>query len=117
MKRFRSSQQASTPEHTSPVTRQFKSPVCRTSKAQSPVITEVSEQVEELRKSLQQTESEIKELLAAGCDERELQTHIDKLHEYNEIKDVGQIILGRLANLEGLQTKDMYERYGLELND
>jgi hypothetical protein len=30
-------------------------------------------------------------------DERELQDHMTLLHEYNEIKDVGQILLGRLG--------------------
>jgi len=30
------------------------------------------------------------------CEE-ELQEHIDKLHEYNEIKDVGQLLIGKLG--------------------
>jgi hypothetical protein len=34
-----------------------------------------------------------------GMKEAELQIHIDKLHEYNEIKDVGQLVLGRLGEL------------------
>ena len=34
-----------------------------------------------------------------GLKEDELQQHIDKLHEYNEVKDVAQMILGRLGNL------------------
>ena len=29
--------------------------------------------------------------------EEELQAHIDKLHEYNEIKDVGQLLIGKLG--------------------
>ena len=29
--------------------------------------------------------------------EAELQQHIDKLHEYNEIKDVGQLLIGKLG--------------------
>ena len=29
--------------------------------------------------------------------EEELQQHIDKLHEYNEIKDVGQLLIGKLG--------------------
>lgn len=27
----------------------------------------------------------------------ELQIHIEKLHDYNEMKDVGQMLLGRLG--------------------
>lgn len=30
-------------------------------------------------------------------DVSELQEHIDKLHEYNEIKDVTQMVIGRLG--------------------
>ena len=30
-------------------------------------------------------------------DVNELQKHIDKLHEYNEIKDVAQMVIGRLG--------------------
>ena len=30
--------------------------------------------------------------------EEELQQHIQKLHEYNEIKDVGQLLIGKLGN-------------------
>jgi len=32
--------------------------------------------------------------------EEELQQHIQKLHEYNEIKDVGQLLIGKLGNLK-----------------
>ena len=29
--------------------------------------------------------------------EEELQVHIDKLHEYNELKDIGQLLIGKLG--------------------
>ena len=32
-----------------------------------------------------------------GYKEEELQEHIDKMHEYNELKDIGQEVLGRLG--------------------
>ena len=32
--------------------------------------------------------------------EEELQQHIQKLHEYNEIKDIGQLLIGKLGNLK-----------------
>lgn len=35
--------------------------------------------------------------LSRGYSESELQSHIEKLHEYNEIKDVGQMVLGRIG--------------------
>jgi putative heme iron utilization protein len=42
---------------------------------------------------------------------------IEKLHEYNDIKDAGQTLLGHLAQLEGTTTKQMYHRFGLNLED
>ncbi len=32
-----------------------------------------------------------------GLIEEELNTHIEKLHEYNEIKDIGQMLLGKIG--------------------
>eukprot|EP00112_Aurelia_sp_Birch-Aquarium-sp1_P003349 Seg1374.5 transcript_id=Seg1374.5/GoldUCD/mRNA.D3Y31 product="DNA repair protein SWI5" protein_id=Seg1374.5/GoldUCD/D3Y31 len=49
--------------------------------------------------------------------EEELDVHIEKLHEYNDIKDIGQMLLGRLAEVEQTTTKVLYERYGLGLDD
>ena len=43
--------------------------------------------------------------------------HIKQLHSYNETKDLGQMLLGRLATLEGVTTKQLYEQYGLEVDD
>ena len=36
-------------------------------------------------------------LVFRGYHEDELQDHITKLHEYNEVKDVGQMVLGRIG--------------------
>ncbi|KAI8741876.1 DNA repair protein SWI5 [Biomphalaria glabrata] len=102
----------------SPVTKQFKSPLNRSSDTPSTCTeSQLQEQIETLRKTLAKTESEIEQLTALGYKEKELQEHIDKLHEYNEIKDVGQMLMGRIAEAEGLQTKDLYERYELNFND
>ena len=37
--------------------------------------------------------------IVRGLEEEELKVHIDKLHEYNEIKDVAQMVLGRLGEI------------------
>ena len=78
---------------------------------------QVARDVTKLRAQLEEVEQEIKELSAAGCHEEELKMHIDALHEYNEIKDVGQILLGRIAEIEGTTTTSLYERFGLELDN
>ncbi|KAA0703788.1 DNA repair protein SWI5 -like protein [Triplophysa tibetana] len=53
----------------------------------------------------------------SGFFEEELDKHIDMLHEYNDIKDITQTLLGRLAGLRGVTTRDLYNDFGLELDD
>lgn len=43
--------------------------------------------------------------------------YMQLLHRYNETKDVGQALLGRLAQLTGCTTKDLYPQYGLSLDE
>ncbi|RDD38712.1 DNA repair protein SWI5-like protein [Trichoplax sp. H2] len=50
-------------------------------------------------------------------NEEDLALFIDKLHQYNEIKDIGQILLGKLAEVEGVLVKDLYDRFGLDMED
>ena len=49
-----------------------------------------------MRKKIAEIDKEIDEL-GMEHSEDELQTHIDKLHEYNEIKDTGQLLLGKIG--------------------
>ena len=49
-------------------------------------------------------------------DER-LQLHISKLHEYNEIKDTGIVLIGKLAEVESLTTADLYKTFDLQVED
>jgi len=46
-----------------------------------------------------------------------MNSYIDWLHRYNELKDAGQILLGKLADLQGITTKDMYSKFNLNLED
>ncbi|XP_074628777.1 DNA repair protein SWI5 homolog [Acropora palmata] len=69
-----------------------------------------------LEEKLEVLNKQIKELSEEYCEE-ELQEHIDKLHEYNEIKDVGQLLIGKLAEIDGTTTKAMYQEFGLDLED
>lgn len=43
--------------------------------------------------------------------------HIQRLHDYNELKDYGMSVIGHIAEIEGAQTKEIYERYGLTEDD
>ncbi|XP_072310013.1 DNA repair protein SWI5 homolog [Eucyclogobius newberryi] len=91
----------------------FKSPL------QVPGSTKLSpeEEVSELQRRREQLDSEIALLEAEGFDVEELERHIDKLHEYNDIKDIGQSLLGRIAALRGTTTRDLYSHFGLDLED
>lgn len=77
----------------------------------------LAREVETLKTQLKKIDGNIEELTACGCCEDELKLHIDALHEYNEIKDVGQMLLGKIAELEGTTTTDLYERFGLDLDN
>ncbi|KAJ3276360.1 hypothetical protein HDV01_004983 [Terramyces sp. JEL0728] len=46
-----------------------------------------------------------------------LKQRIDLLHDYNEIKDIGQQLLGINAEKYGTTVKEMYKKYDLDLND
>ncbi|XP_003444402.1 DNA repair protein SWI5 homolog [Oreochromis niloticus] len=76
-----------------------------------------TEEVEELERRREQLDTEIAQLEAEGYRVEELEHHIDKLHEYNDIKDIGQSLLGRIAALRGTTTRDLYAHFGLELDD
>jgi len=43
--------------------------------------------------------------------------HIDALHEYNEVKDATQVVLGVLANHEQVTVKQMHQQYNLPTKD
>lgn len=43
--------------------------------------------------------------------------HLDRLHRYNEAKDVAQALMGRLAQLSGCTTRELYPQFNLSLED
>ncbi|XP_048587731.1 DNA repair protein SWI5 homolog isoform X2 [Nematostella vectensis] len=93
----------------------FKSPIQATTKP-SEVRSDNPHKIQELHKKLHELDSEI-QVLKKEYHEDELQHHIEKLHEYNEIKDVGQLLIGRLGELEGKTTRSLYAEFGLNVED
>ncbi|XP_065340134.1 DNA repair protein SWI5 homolog [Cloeon dipterum] len=76
--------------------------------------------LEELRSEEARLEAEeraLRALVAEQTDERTnailKKQHIDALHEYNEVKDAAQVVLGVLANHEQLTIKQMHLKYQL----
>lgn len=47
----------------------------------------------------------------------EERAYIDLLTRYNKLKDTGQVLLGRLAEARGVLVRNLYDEFGLELND
>ncbi|XP_075042399.1 DNA repair protein SWI5 homolog [Mixophyes fleayi] len=97
----------------------FKSPVQSPSLSQSgrPHEHSVDREISELKQKETSLDEEIAQLEAEGCHQAELDKHITLLHQYNELKDTGQMLLGRLALLRGVTTKDLYSEFEMDLDD
>ncbi|KAK3522133.1 hypothetical protein QTP70_026069 [Hemibagrus guttatus] len=93
----------------------FKSPVQVSSMLNNGVC--IAKEIRELQNTLLQLDSDIKLLENEGVCVHELDLHINLLHEYNDIKDIAQTLLGRLAGLRSVTTRDLYARFGMELDD
>nr|CAB3266746.1 DNA repair protein SWI5 homolog [Phallusia mammillata] len=91
----------------------FNSPL----KLKSPKIEVTQEEIQSLKDLVKNQEKEIRELEEEGLREEDLQIHIDKLHEYNEIKDIGQLVIGRLAIQLQTTTRALYPKFNLNLED
>ncbi|KFO82434.1 DNA repair protein SWI5, partial [Cuculus canorus] len=74
-------------------------------------------EIEDLKQKDHALDQEISQLLSEGYSLEELEKHISLLHEYNDIKDAGQMLLGKLAVIRGVTTKQLYPEYDLELSD
>ncbi|XP_065504928.1 DNA repair protein SWI5 homolog [Caloenas nicobarica] len=74
-------------------------------------------EIKELKQKDLALDQEITQLLSEGYSLEELEKHISLLHEYNDIKDAGQMLLGKLAVIRGVTTKQLYPEYDLELSD
>ena len=83
---------------------------------QRETVEEVARDITQLRQQLENVENEIAELSEDYCED-ELQQYIDHLHQYNEMKDVGQLLLGKLAEVQGTTVSELYKQFDLNLDD
>ncbi|XP_027725503.1 DNA repair protein SWI5 homolog [Vombatus ursinus] len=97
----------------------FRSPVPTPKSGQADETSEDSLQLEiqELKQKRDTLDQEISQLMAEGYVVSELEDHISLLHEYNDIKDVGQMLMGKLASIRGVTTKELYPEFDLDMND
>ncbi|XP_052038130.1 DNA repair protein SWI5 homolog [Apodemus sylvaticus] len=73
--------------------------------------------IQKLKEKEDMLDKEIAQIIAEGYRVIELEQHISLLHEYNDVKDVSQMLLGKLAVTRGVTTKELYRDFDLNLND
>ncbi|XP_006835044.1 PREDICTED: DNA repair protein SWI5 homolog [Chrysochloris asiatica] len=97
----------------------FRSPRPSPKCGQADGATEDSQQldIQKLQEKKDMLDKEISQLISEGYRVDELKDHISQLHEYNDIKDVGQMLLGKLAMIRGVTTKELYPEFDLDMND
>ncbi|XP_021519104.2 DNA repair protein SWI5 homolog, partial [Meriones unguiculatus] len=97
----------------------FRSPRSSPNPEQADEITEESliSDIQKLKEKRDMLDREITQLVSEGYRVIELEEHISLLHEYNDVKDVAQMLLGKLAVTRGVTTKDLYPDFDLDLND
>lgn len=71
--------------------------------------------LDDLLQREKQLDREIAELQSESLSVEELNRQIHLLHRYNDIKDIAQIVMGRLAELENVTVKSLHEKYGAPL--
>lgn len=75
-------------------------------------IANLESQILQLESQLTETRSKLKHDPTAT-----VQCHIRLLHEYNEIKDIGQGLMGLIADARGLRQIDVQREYGVRDGD
>ncbi|XP_068925281.1 DNA repair protein SWI5 homolog, partial [Petaurus breviceps papuanus] len=93
----------------------FRSPVPTPKSGQADETSEDSLRLEiqELKQKRDTLDQEISQLMAEGYVVSELEDHISLLHEYNDIKDVGQMLMGKLGASRNLSVpKDSSVKVG-----
>ncbi|XP_007942554.1 DNA repair protein SWI5 homolog [Orycteropus afer afer] len=97
----------------------FRSPRPSPKSGQADGAIEDSQQldIQKLKEKRDMLDKEISQLVSEGYSVDELEDHISQLHEYNDIKDVGQMLLGKLAIIRGVTTKELYPEFDLDVND
>ncbi|KAK2120380.1 swi5-like zinc finger protein [Saguinus oedipus] len=55
--------------------------------------------IQKLKEKRDMLDKEISQFISEGYRVDELEDHITQLHEYNDIKDVGQMLMGKLVGL------------------
>ncbi|GFU28918.1 hypothetical protein TNCV_470501 [Trichonephila clavipes] len=101
----------------------FKSPLLKTAdkkvafQFENTSTEDTKKSVVELWQKNEDLKEKIEDLKEKGFEEDDLKWYIDKLHEYNEIKDVAQMIMGKIAVLEQTTVRKVHEEFGMKDDD
>lgn len=66
---------------------------------------------------LEKDEMEIDKLLQNVSSERVRQYQLNLFHEYNDLKDAAQAVMGLLADINGTTVTHVHERFGIDIKD
>ncbi|KAF3406862.1 Mating-type switching protein swi5 [Talaromyces pinophilus] len=78
-------------------------------------ITTLENQIIALQSQLQELTSKLRS--PNTTPSQTVQNHIRLLHDYNEIRDIGQGLLGLIAERRGVRYKDVLEDFGVDADD
>jgi hypothetical protein len=73
--------------------------------------------IERLKREISECDEKIAELNCDNYDVAYLDSIIDKLHVYNDVKDTAQTLLERVAHVKSGTIKQMHELYGIDVEN
>ncbi|EEA24499.1 DNA repair protein Swi5/Sae3, putative [Talaromyces marneffei ATCC 18224] len=80
-------------------------------------ITNLENQIVSLQTQIQEATSKLRGAFRSPTPSQTVRDHIRLLHDYNEIRDIGQGLLGLIAEKRGVRYKDVLEEFGVDADD
>lgn len=84
-------------------------------KSSSKINKDLEDKYFELKRREENLDKEIEQVISKGVNTN-LEPQMKALHDYNEMKDLAQMVLGYLANAEHTTVSDLHTRYNLPLD-
>ncbi|KAL2825584.1 hypothetical protein BDW59DRAFT_70915 [Aspergillus cavernicola] len=103
----------------SPKTNQETPPPTPSSSQRDKKLATLRTSITDLESQAAEIESQVAEIRAKLKDDPSdtVKRHIRLLHEYNEIKDVGQGLMGLIADARGVRQVDVQKEFGVGVRD
>ncbi|CAH1105878.1 unnamed protein product [Psylliodes chrysocephalus] len=103
-------------DHTKPRSKLYRTPkkLKKVDSKETSTNLELKSRYERLQKENSKLDKEIEGLEKDGVTE-DMHLQMEALHDYNEMKDVTQVVLGYLADVEHVTLKELHQRYNLPI--